>query len=68
MEVPYRASDGVYGTTQADGVPTEFSAIHVHRNKISMHGLPSGSSIPDGLSVGDLWIDTDDNTVKIKTS
>ena len=67
MEVPYRASDGVYGTTQADGVPTEFSAVHVHRNKISMHGLPSGSSIPDGLSAGDLWIDTGDNTVKIKT-
>ena len=68
MEVPYRASDGVYGTTQADGVPTEFSAIHVHRNKISMHGLPSGATEPTGLSVGDLWIDTDDNTVKIKTS
>jgi len=69
MEVPYRASDGVYGTTQADGVPTEFSAVHVHRNKISMHGLPSGSEEPTGLSAGDLWIDTtdDENTVKIKT-
>ena len=61
MEIPYRANNGSYGTTQADGVPTKFSGIHVHRNKISMHGLPTSDL---GLVAGDLYIQS--GTLKIK--
>jgi hypothetical protein len=57
------------GTTDPDGRPLEFSGIVVHDSGITMEGLPSGSEPPSSLTVGDIWIDTnDDNTIKIKTS
>jgi len=56
-------------TTQYDGEVDQLSGIVVSPTGITMNGLPSGTTEPADLSVGNMWIDTTDadNVLKIKT-